>query len=849
MKTSDITITFCKSLRLLTAHLHPVVLFVVSLIAFFGMQLDTHAATINVPLGGDFQAALNQAQPGDTIVLTAGAVYTGPFTLPVKNNPNNYYITIQSSALTALPGPGQRISPSNAANMPRIVAPNSDNALRTAPSASYYQVIGIEFAPVNASAIIYDLLLLGDGGSAQNSLSLVPHHLTIDRCYIHGYATEYVKRGIALNSSETSVINSYISDIHVEGQDSQGLGGWNGPGPFHIINNFVAAAGQNIIFGGALPSIQGLVPSDIEILRNYLFKPLSWKPGEPSYAGIPWTVKALLELKSAKRVTIEGNLMENQWDNYNGYGAINFTVRNDSGSWATIQNVEFRNNIVRHLGLGMNILGLDTVGPTVQGHDVRIYNNVFDDINEQKWQEDGWWIKMSSMNNLTLDHNTVFQSSNIIWVYGPANTGFVMTNNIAPHNSYGIIGASHGSGADTLNTYFPNYVMRRNVIPGASSGYPNYYPTDNFYPATLDAVGFVNRTGGDYHLAASSPYKNQATDGKDVGCDIDALNNAMTGSLSGTPVVWTNLVGVSASGNNLTKTAASAWSNAGASSTKAIAFGDGYVEFTATEINTSRMCGLSKGDSDQRWQDIDYALYVAIDDTIEIFEGGVYRGDFGTYTAGDRFRVAVEGGVVKYRRNGGLLYTSTVAPAYPLLVDTALHTNGATLTNVVIYGTLQDATQDVVWTNAVGVSVSANSLTMTAPSGWGNAGASSTRAIASGDGYVEFTATETNRSRMCGLSKGDTNQTWQDIDYAIYVAGDDTIEIFEAGVYRGDFGTYAAGDRFRVAVEGGVVQYRKNGVLLYSSGVTPNYPLLVDTALAHTGATLTNVVIYGTLTP
>ena len=43
------------------------------------------------------------------------------------------------------------------------------------------------------------------------------------------------------------------------------------------------------------------MPSDIEIRRNYVFKPLSWKVGDPTYAGKHWTVKNLLELKNAKR--------------------------------------------------------------------------------------------------------------------------------------------------------------------------------------------------------------------------------------------------------------------------------------------------------------------------------------------------------------------------------------------------------------------------------------------------------------------------------------------------------------------------------------------------------------------
>ena len=41
-------------------------------------------ATITVAAGGNLQAALNSAQLGTTIVLQAGATYTGPFTLPAK---------------------------------------------------------------------------------------------------------------------------------------------------------------------------------------------------------------------------------------------------------------------------------------------------------------------------------------------------------------------------------------------------------------------------------------------------------------------------------------------------------------------------------------------------------------------------------------------------------------------------------------------------------------------------------------------------------------------------------------------------------------------------------------------
>ncbi|MCU1267676.1 MAG: hypothetical protein JWM21_3994, partial [Acidobacteria bacterium] len=62
-----------------------------------------------------------------------------------------------------------------------------------------------------------------------------------------------------------------------------------------------------------------------------------------------------------------------------------------------------------------------------------------------------------------------------------------------------------------------------------------------------------------------------------------------------------------------------------------------------------------------------------------------------TWTSGDRFRVAIEGGYVKYSKNGTVFYSHTVTPTYPLLVDTSLYSSGNTLSNVVISGDFTDA--------------------------------------------------------------------------------------------------------------------------------------------------------------
>ena len=149
-----------------------------------------------------------------------------------------------------------------------------------------------------------------------------------------------------------------------------------------------------------------------------------------------------------------------------------------------------------------------------------------------------------------------------------------------------------------------------------------------------------------------------------------------------TPVTWQNVVGVSVNGDTLTKTSNSYGWNAGASSVESLESGNGYVTFEATETNTYRIVGLSNVDSDQEYAQIDYAIYPATRGSVYVFESGNSRGVFGTYQTGDILKIAVESGVVKYYKNDELLYTSTVAPTYPLLVDTSFFTHAATITNV-----------------------------------------------------------------------------------------------------------------------------------------------------------------------
>src|SRR6267142_2232707 len=68
------------------------------------------SGTLRLKAGDNLQRALETAQPGDTIVLDAGATFTGPFTLPAKTGTNTDadWITVRTAA--SLPAPGVRVT-------------------------------------------------------------------------------------------------------------------------------------------------------------------------------------------------------------------------------------------------------------------------------------------------------------------------------------------------------------------------------------------------------------------------------------------------------------------------------------------------------------------------------------------------------------------------------------------------------------------------------------------------------------------------------------------------------------------------------------------------------------------
>jgi hypothetical protein len=470
--------------------------------------------TTPVKSGDALQAAIDAAQPGDTLELEAGATFTGPITLPNKSNKSGSdWIVIRTATPDAqLAMPGARVSPALAPKMPKIVA--GESVITVAKGAHHWRLIGLE---VTATPGTYVNAMIDLTVQTATEADLA-HDIIIDRVYLHADPVGG-RRGVALNSKASAVIDSHLSGFREMGADSQAIAGWNGPGPYRIVNNYLEAASENIIFGGADSSIPNLVPADIQICGNHLKKDVAWKGGG-------WVVKNLFELKNARRVLVAGNVMEYNWaDGQVGF-AVLFTPRNQDGAapWSGVEDVTFAYNIVRHTSSGLNMLASDDLHPSIPLARAVVHDNLFDDLDPTQYGGDGRAFQIVSGggkgNDLKIDHNTTTTDANAALTLGDTAkyaTNFVFTNNLVPHGSYGVFGSGQAEGQAALGFYLVSFTFDHNGLFGG--GDASAYPMGNSFPPTQSDVGFAT----DWSLAASSTSKGAGSDGKDLGADIAAI--------------------------------------------------------------------------------------------------------------------------------------------------------------------------------------------------------------------------------------------------------------------------------------------------------------------------------------
>lgn len=493
--------------------------------------------TIHVASGGDLQAALNSAVPGDTITLEAGASFSGNFSIPAKSGGiAGGWITVKTDG--AVPAEGTQATPANAATMAKIVSPNSVQALSAlAPTSNKWRFIGIEFTVDPSQTFSQGIVRIGENGVSQTTLAVVPTDYIFDRCYAHGQPSLDCRKAFSFDSARTALIDSWVDEIH-SGQDAQCVTGTNGPGPFKITNNHLESSGENIAWGGADPSIPNLVPSDIEVRLNFFFKPLAWKTSS-------WNIKNLYESKNSRRTLIEGNYFQHSWPSGQaGFAIVLWSVnQNGGGTWCITEHQTVRKNIIVVTTSGFQLAAKFSNPSPVMNH-VAINNNVI--IGLDSADVAGGTSRLyqigGSIPNLSIEHNTGFApDTTFIWETDTPLTNLIIKNNLTGGGGFQIAGVQPGVGvvqgsvawalADGAGSEFLGNVVALasnwlNVIPG------------NFEPQTMDEIGLVGggakaydptATPSDLALAPAGIYSGAGTDGTDPGADIPAVLAAVSG--------------------------------------------------------------------------------------------------------------------------------------------------------------------------------------------------------------------------------------------------------------------------------------------------------------------------------
>lgn len=538
---------------------------------------------LSVRAGEDPSKTLLAASCGDTVELEAGATFN-TLTIPEKNCDDAHWIIIRTSAPDSkLPPEGTRLTPcyggvTSLPGRPVLNCKAAENVLAKiefigrggsgpvtfAAGANHYRLIGLEITRGTPGACIYNLVEFHGPSD----------HVIFDRLWVHGTAEDETTRGILLGPTRyVAVVDSYFNDFHCVAKtgactDAQAILGGLGDspmGPYKVVNNFLEAAAENILFGGGAATA---VPADIEIRHNYLFKPLSWMRGQPGFVsgrdGSPFIVKNLFELKNAQRVLFEGNILENVWGGFSqtGFGIL-LTPKNqprgleNTCPLCVVTDVTIRYCEMSHVG---NVFQLanSADGKILHGakdggrysiHDFVVY-----DVQPDLYKGFGMFAQISTrqgisdapkLHDLRIDHVTGYAPKTLFMIGGPTGepkmSGLTISNSIFVTDNRALMSTGgppqancasgpFGKSADALlHQCFSSFAVHNNAFIGPED---IDWPKGNVIIKKVADAGFSDFKNGDpgsFQLLSNSRLKIAGADKKDIGADLVGIEKATAG--------------------------------------------------------------------------------------------------------------------------------------------------------------------------------------------------------------------------------------------------------------------------------------------------------------------------------
>jgi len=310
-----------------------------------------------------------------------------------------------------------------------------------------------------------------------------------------------------------------------------------------ITTNPIPASGDLIWWNGTQPH-------DILVRRNVFAHYPSWTTIMTDCGG-----KGYMEVKACVDCVFDGNI-------FTGCTGPTVTVRNQGGDfvWASLDGLTFSNNIWEDTNRVFTTFLRDT-SPTPKSQDVTFTNNLYLGVVGNTDFFPGGELSGNTGGGI----NTIFTHNTVAWnkdhqpgmglsawhdyinfkqgtvngyVYSNTMDGLIIRDNIIPigQNSCFIDGGGIGT---TITQCWPDATVTNNVFlnvdgwstENVNSFWATFYPS-NTYITSYSTVSFINPSStldstGNYKLSNSSPYKNAASDGTDIGVNCGPLASAL----------------------------------------------------------------------------------------------------------------------------------------------------------------------------------------------------------------------------------------------------------------------------------------------------------------------------------
>jgi hypothetical protein len=454
------------------------------------------------------------------VVLDHTVTYSGDYfgAFPVRNGDvapggNNVVVFISKAIYDSMPGgswvstvcpPKVRVTSNDLANLAFFQGSSTLGSFMVSGATKGWRFIGLRFGLSTSAGSVSHLVSIGNGDtSVQRNNTMCPSNVGLDRCWFDAHASADTRHTCELHCANGYVIDcGWGQNIFVINYaESHGICGYNGPGPFRIINNGVVGGSQSIFFGGGASPCG--MPSDIEIRFNYCTRPASW-------FGSGRMVKCGFEIKKAAYLLFEGNIVENVWPQSQvGYGCLlKSESYGDASVVGTTHDVLVRANIVRNVAGAVNIAGVPNVDPAIAPVRVVSFGNLY---------LVGGGIYNASGNPfcgayLSTDcgsiHDTMVSVGTVNQVAAPGNaTRYLLLDSIYGPTTYGVKGSSMAEGTVSMTNGMPGSLtavpptVAKSVFTARPSG---SYPASCYFPANEAAIQYTNAAAKDYSLLGTT---------------------------------------------------------------------------------------------------------------------------------------------------------------------------------------------------------------------------------------------------------------------------------------------------------------------------------------------------------